>query len=156
VQVAPGVQMTTSETPSGVQVTTSEGGSGVQRIAPEPSVREPSGRRREPSGISTRAKPRRPLDPTAELSDLGRAKATELGCLDPDEGWREFRSYWVGDGKLKADWEMTWENHMRKCHVIGTFQCPCGVKASKPVGGNPGVLDRWEKDRGHKTMRRAG
>lgn len=120
VQVTPGVQMATSETLSGVQVTTSEGGSGVQPVAPEPSLREPSGRRREPS---TRARARAtptphavPLPEEATLSEAGRQYAQQGGCTRPDEAWAAMCDWAWAKGALRANWEAAWRQWVRTAH----------------------------------------
>jgi hypothetical protein len=66
----------------------------------------------KPSGgeiVTTSA--RRRIPETWQPRQEERSKARELG-LDCDEEAREFLSYWLGDGRTKADWHRTFLNRL--------------------------------------------
>jgi hypothetical protein len=67
----------------------------------------------EPGPTKTRKKPARPLPPDFHPSQEHIDLANELG-VDLRFEFAQFRDWWLGDGRPKADWDATLRNWIRK------------------------------------------
>jgi hypothetical protein len=89
--------------------------------------------------------------------------AAELGLTREQlGGWwlDEFRDYWIGEGKSKADWVATWRNRMRERVNRGEHpgRRPGLTTTGRPAASVSPGLDvlRQERERRHGAQPGAG
>lgn len=87
----------------------------------EPTGAEAAGERNEPVAAGEETEPKRTRKKTAsQISPEWRPSAewiarleAECPAIDLERVVPEFRDYWIGEGKPKADWERTFANRVR-------------------------------------------
>jgi hypothetical protein len=87
-----------------------------------------------PSEPKRRGRPKSvnaPIPEDWEPRQSERAKAVELG-LDPDHEAAEFKAFWLGDGRAKKDWHMTFLNRLYTQSKRGG-RWPQSASASAPI-----------------------